>query len=77
MLDCIWDIGKGYYAMCAYVAATAFGNGSTGDVMQDMTSAGWNQERARQAHWLVERLALPEAPELRPAQSDRRGPARS
>jgi hypothetical protein len=22
-LDCVWDVGKGYYAMCAYVAATA------------------------------------------------------
>ncbi len=59
-LDCVWDIDRGYYAMCAYVAATAVGNWSTGDVVQDMTSAGWNQERARQARWLVERLALPE-----------------
>lgn len=59
-LDCVWDIGKGYYAMCAYVAATAFGNWSTGELVQDMTSAGWNEERARQAHWLVTRLALPE-----------------
>lgn len=59
-LDCYWDIGKGYYAMCAYVAATAFANWSTGDVVPDLTSTGWNQERARQAHWLAAKLALPE-----------------
>ncbi len=59
-LDCVWDIGKGYYAMCAYVAATAFGNWSTGDLVQDMTSTGWNQERARQAGWLAARLTLPD-----------------
>lgn len=58
-LDCLWDIDQGYYAMCAYVAATAFGNQSTGDVVQDMTSAGWVEERARQADWLVEHLGLP------------------
>lgn len=58
-LDCVRDIGKGYYAMCAYVAATAFGNWSTGDVVQDMTSTGWIQERARQARWLANNLALP------------------
>lgn len=57
VLDCVWDIGKGYYAMCAYVAATAFGNWSTGGLAQDMTSTGWNEERARQARWLVARLA--------------------
>jgi len=59
-LDCVWDIGNGYYAICAYVAATAFGNWSTGDVVQDMTSPGWLQERARQARWLINNLALPE-----------------
>lgn len=58
--DCVWDIGKGYYAMCSYVAATAFGNWSTGDVVQDLTSDGWNQERARQAGWLAANLGLPE-----------------
>ena len=58
-LDCVWDVDQGYYAMCAYVAATAFGSWSTGDVAQDMTSAGWIQERARQARWLIEKLALP------------------
>jgi hypothetical protein len=58
--DCVWDISKGYYAMCAYVAATAFDNWSTGDVVQDMTSDGWNQERARQAGWLAANLGLPE-----------------
>jgi len=57
--DCVWDISKGYYAMCAYVAATAFGNWSTGDLVQDMTSDGWNQERARQAGWLAANLGLP------------------
>lgn len=41
------------------LAATVFGNWSTGDVIQDMTSTGWHQERARQAHWLVNSLALP------------------
>lgn len=60
-LDCFWDIGQGYYAMCAYVAATAFGNWSTGDVVQDMTSPGWIQERARQARWLAHNLALPDS----------------
>lgn len=58
--DCVWDISKGYYATCAYVAATAFGNWSTGDVVQDMSSDGWNQERARQAGWLAANLGLPE-----------------
>lgn len=58
--DCRWNIGKGYYAMCAYVAATAFGNWSTGDLVQDITSDGWHQERARQASWLVAALNLPE-----------------
>jgi len=58
--DCVWNIGKGYYAMCAYVAATAFGNWSTGDVVQDITSDGWHQERARQARWLIASLELPE-----------------
>lgn len=59
-LDCGWDVDKGYYAMCAYTAATAFGSWSTGDVVQDMASTGWNQERARQAQWLVTGLALPD-----------------
>jgi hypothetical protein len=27
--DCVGNIGKGYYAMCGYVAATAFGSWST------------------------------------------------
>ncbi|MDQ2707303.1 MAG: hypothetical protein M3Z25_06555 [Actinomycetota bacterium] len=53
-----WDIGQGYYSMCACVAATAFGNVSSGDVVQDMTADGWRQERARQARWLAGRLAL-------------------
>ena len=48
----------GYYAMCAYVSATAFANRSTGDVVQDMTSDGWVRERERQARWLVDRLGL-------------------
>lgn len=46
--------------MCSYVAATAFGNWSTGDVVQDLTSDGWNQERARQAGWLAANFGLPE-----------------
>lgn len=37
--------------MCAYVAATAAGNWSTRDVVEDTTSDGWNGERARQARW--------------------------
>jgi hypothetical protein len=45
-VDCAWDIDKGYYAMCAYVAATAFANTTTGDVVQDMTSDGWVRERS-------------------------------
>jgi hypothetical protein len=60
-LDCALDIDSGYYSMCAYVAATAFANSSTGDVMQDMTSAGWVRERARQARWLADRLGLRDA----------------
>ena len=56
--DCLLDVENGDYAMCAYVAATAFANLSTGDVVQDMTSAGWAEERARQADWLATRLAL-------------------
>ncbi|MGH3871083.1 MAG: hypothetical protein ACRDSR_06125 [Pseudonocardiaceae bacterium] len=56
-LDCVWDISKGYYAMCAYVAAFAVGDWSAGAVVPDMASPGWTQERARQARWLVERLA--------------------
>lgn len=56
--DCRWDIDMGYYAMCAYVSATAFANRSTGDVVQDMTSDGWVRERERQARWLVDRLGL-------------------
>jgi hypothetical protein len=59
--DCWWDIDMGYYTMCAYVAATAFANHSTGDVAQDMTSAGWAQERERQARWLADRLGLRDA----------------
>lgn len=58
--DCAMDIDKGYYAMCAYVAATAFGNWSTGDTVQDMSSSGWVQERARQATWLARHLGLVE-----------------
>jgi hypothetical protein len=60
-LDCAWDIDNGYYAMCAYVAATAFANRSTGAVVQDMTSDGWVRERARQADWLADRLGLRDA----------------
>jgi hypothetical protein len=56
--DCAWDIDNGYYAMCAYVAATAFAAHGSGDVVQDMTSAGWVAERARQARWLAGALAL-------------------
>lgn len=59
--DCAWDIDQGYYAMCAYVTATAFANHSTGDTVQDMTSAGWVRERARQASWLADRLGLADA----------------
>jgi hypothetical protein len=62
-LDCFWDIDHGYHAMCAYVAATAFGYASTGDTEQDMSSAGWHEERSRQAIWLVDHLALHGAPE--------------
>ncbi len=57
-LDCALDIDNGYYSMCAYVAATAFANHSTGDGVQDMTSDGWVQERGRQARWLADRLDL-------------------
>ena len=56
--DCALDIDNGYFAMCAYVAATAFANHCTGDVVQDMSSRGWVQERARQAHWLIAALDL-------------------
>lgn len=56
--DCAWDIDNGYFSMCAYVAATAFANHSTGDVVQDMSSRGWVQERARQARWLAAALDL-------------------
>jgi hypothetical protein len=56
--DCAWDIDNGYFAMCAYVAATAFASHSTGDVVQDMSSQGWVQERARQARWLAAALDL-------------------
>lgn len=59
--DCLWDIDMGYYTMCAYVSATAGANRSTGDVVQDMTSDGWVQERERQARWLAERLGLRDA----------------
>jgi hypothetical protein len=57
-VDCRWDIDMGYYTMCAYVAATAFANRSTGDIVQDMASDGWVRERARQARWLADRLGL-------------------
>jgi hypothetical protein len=56
--DCAMDIDHGYYTMCAYVAATAFANHSTGDVVQDMSSDGWVEERSRQARWLAGRLDL-------------------
>jgi hypothetical protein len=56
--DCAWDIDNGYFAMCAYVAATAFANHWTGDAVQDMSSHGWVQERARQADWLAAALEL-------------------
>jgi hypothetical protein len=56
--DCAWDIDNGYVAMCAYVAATAFANHSTGDVVQDMSARGWAEERARQARWLAAALHL-------------------
>ena len=59
--DCLSDIDMGYYTMCAYVSATAFANSSTGDVTQDMTSAGWVQERERQARWLANCLGLRDA----------------
>jgi hypothetical protein len=57
-LDCWWDIDRGYYTMCAYVAATAFGCASTGSIDQDMESSGWHQERAAQARWLADQLGL-------------------
>jgi hypothetical protein len=41
------------FAMCAYVAATAFANHSTGEIVQDLFSHGWVQERARQGRWLA------------------------
>ncbi len=56
--DCAWDIDNGYFAMCAYVAATAFANHCTGDVVQDMSSLGWVRERARQGRWLAAALDL-------------------
>ena len=56
--DCAWDIDNEHFAMCAYVTATAFANHSTGDVVQDMSSDGWVQERARQARWLAAALDL-------------------
>lgn len=56
--DCAWDIDNGSFAMCAYVAATAFANHCTGGVVQDMSSHGWVQERSRQARWLVSALDL-------------------
>lgn len=56
--DCLLDVANGDYAMCAYVAATAFANLSTGDVVQDMSSPGWAEERERQADWLATRLVL-------------------
>jgi hypothetical protein len=56
--DCAWDVDNGYFAMCAYVAATAFANHSTGDVIQDMSSHGWVRERVRQARWLAAALDL-------------------
>lgn len=56
--DCAWDIDNRYFAMCAYVAATAFANHSTGGVVQDMSSHGWVQERARQGRWLAAALDL-------------------
>jgi hypothetical protein len=46
-VDCAWAIDEGYYAMCAYVAATGFANDTTGDVVQDMTSDGWVLDFAR------------------------------
>ena len=60
-VDCSWDIDMGYFTMCAYVAATAFANRSTGDIVQDMSSDGWVQERSRQARWLADRLDLRDA----------------
>ncbi|MEY2442737.1 MAG: hypothetical protein QOJ46_2163 [bacterium] len=57
-VDCYWDIDNSYFAMCAYVAATAFASDATGDTVQDMSSLGWAEERARQAAWLATRLAL-------------------
>jgi hypothetical protein len=56
--DCAWDIDRGYFAMCAYVAATACANHSTGDVVADLTADGWLRERARQARWLAAELRL-------------------
>jgi hypothetical protein len=56
--DCAWDIDNGYFAMCAYVAATAFANHCTGGVVQDMSSHGWVRERARQGRWLAAALDL-------------------
>ncbi len=57
-LDCWWDIDHGYYTMCAYVAATAFGCASTGTIEQDMGSPGWHLERATQARWLTDQLGV-------------------
>lgn len=57
-VDCAWDIDNGYYTMCAYVAATAFANHSTGGIVQDMSSDGSVEERARQASWLADRFHL-------------------
>jgi hypothetical protein len=59
--DCAMDVDNQYYAMCAYVTATAFGNWSTGDSEQDMSSPGWVEERSRQASWLADRLGLTES----------------
>jgi hypothetical protein len=57
-VDCARDLDGGYYTMCAYVAATAFANRSTEDVVQDMSSDGWVEERLHQARWLAGRLDL-------------------
>ncbi len=56
--DCVRDIERGYHAMCAYVAATAFANASTATLAGDMSSVGWVEERGRQATWLADRLGL-------------------
>lgn len=56
--DCLWDIDQGYFTVCAYVAATAFGCASTGSTERDIESAGWHRERAAQASWLAAHLDL-------------------